>query len=181
MATVSAEKYGNHTPFSEYGEPLLAQDGNGDMYGDETILLEGDRRVRIMDILALESEIMRSPLQEGDKKALELLEFDKIILVNGLESDESYESFVAAYPDLSDHIREVVADSPVAVEDIAEVLDEPEETVTKSLKEAPVAFIKQLAAEEADAILRVLLDESARLNLEQLSQSQNEGEAVLVG
>lgn len=151
MAVRNATRFGlvSETSTSMYGEKLVANDGNGDMYGEMTVEVDNDPvSLQLADISAMRSEIARSPLP-GDAKVLEYLAFDEAILRSDMGND--YVSpILQTYPDMPDILRESVEQNP----DIIRAFDQEQpELALAAFKEAPIEFLQALETEEAHQIL----------------------------
>ena len=113
MATVSAKEFGNWTDISRRGERLVGRDGNGMMYGEGVVRFDGGDmshelgvsiRDQLYEITVMESAIAQCP-QPGDDRLLELLTFDKIVLMTGELPERG--GVLEAYPELEKFIGQI--------------------------------------------------------------------------
>lgn len=165
MSIRSAVEFGARNGTSRYGEPLIASDGNGELYGDDQVRREVDETGKLThaeELMLLEAEIARSP-QPGDKELLDLIQFDRIMLENQMVTDGDYEFILDTYPDLPKYIRKVVHKAPEVVSDLLS-----DEKAREQFIEAPVATLKEMADDEASKILGRLVATGAQLQVEQL-------------
>lgn len=156
MSTVSATKFGAQQEYSIYGDYLKADDGEGLSHGE--MVEETTLDNRIVDIQAMRSEMGRSP-QLGDERVAELLDFDEILIRNGLVNGD-YNLTLDMYPDLSSDLPEYMAkiarEDPQVYARISQELGH--EDGARWFVEAPIELLAELERTQSSAILEVLLD-----------------------
>ena len=148
---------------SMYGDKIVGSDGNGDTYGELVVPAEYGTHFasQLLEIQHMRSEMAQHPLPE-DKRVLDYLDFDEIILRSGM--DENYtSSILETYPDMPE-TQEAVWDSPAMLAAIDLIDKDNAVLALKALREAPLEVLVDLEAYEAHLILQVLALEAIDLS-----------------
>ncbi len=194
MAIVSATKYENMNSVDRFGAPLLANDGNGDIYGENTKiwtihrLNRNERRAllraekfqdfetsekQLDDIMEMRAQMAMNPMK-GDVHLGALLDLDEQLILTG-KIDRKL--ITETYPDIEKYLFELLVEDDQTAVAVGELFEGKSAISTPDFPGSPeevLFMLEDLAANEADQVLQVLIDQGMAHQIEAIRESTHE-------
>lgn len=161
MALIPAAFYGAQNSIDRFGHSLVANDGNGDMYGENEVIsrLSYNGSEKLDDIMELRVQMAMCPI-DGDDHITALLDLDEHLLKTG---KIDHELITDLYPDIGEYLYGLLMEDVRTAEAVGEILEPLETAHSPEFPESPeevLLLLENLAAREADKVLSVLLETS---------------------